>query len=57
MLVQNYKKTGNSSILRGEFGFMEQSMNGLYLRSVGIVRATGIIGLIHPVGCEIIQTG
>ena len=29
------------------FGFMEQSMNGLVVRSVGIVRATGIIGLIN----------
>jgi len=29
------------------FGFMEQSMNGLFLRSVGLVRATGIIGLIN----------
>ena len=29
------------------FGFMEQSMNGLYLRCVGLVRATGIIGLIN----------
>lgn len=29
------------------FGFMEQSMNGLFLRSVGIARATGIIGLIN----------
>ena len=29
------------------FGFMEQSMNDLNLRSVGIVRATGIIGLIN----------
>lgn len=29
------------------FGFMEQSMNGLALKSVGIVRATGIIGLIN----------
>jgi len=29
------------------FGFMEQSMNGLYLRCVGIVRASGIIGLIN----------
>jgi IS5 family transposase len=29
------------------FGFMEQSMNGLFIRSVGIVRATGIIGLIN----------
>lgn len=29
------------------FGFMEQSMNGLTLRSVGIKRAKGIIGLIN----------
>ncbi len=29
------------------FGFMEQSMNGLFIRSVGIVRATGIVGLIN----------
>ncbi len=29
------------------FGFMEQSMNGLKLKSVGIIRATGIIGLIN----------
>jgi len=29
------------------FGFMEQSMNGLKLRSIGIIRATGIIGLIN----------
>ena len=29
------------------FGFMEQSMNGLAVKSVGIARATGIIGLIN----------
>jgi IS5 family transposase len=29
------------------FGFMEQSMNGLCLKSVGIKRAIGIIGLIN----------
>lgn len=29
------------------FGFMEQSMNGLVLKSIGIVRASGIIGLIN----------
>lgn len=29
------------------FGFMEQSMHGLFLKSVGITRATGIIGLIN----------
>ncbi len=29
------------------FGFMEQSMNGLVLKSIGLIRATGIIGLIN----------
>jgi len=29
------------------FGFMEQSINGLTVKSVGIARATGIIGLIN----------
>jgi len=29
------------------FGFMEQSMHGLVLKSVGMVRATGTIGLIN----------
>lgn len=29
------------------FGFMEQSMNGLALKCVGIARATGILGLIN----------
>lgn len=29
------------------FEFMEQSMNGLCLKSIGIKRATGIIGLIN----------
>ncbi|MDA3942502.1 MAG: IS5 family transposase [Bacteroidetes bacterium] len=29
------------------FGFMEQSMNGLVVKSVGMGRATGIIGLIN----------
>ena len=29
------------------FGFMEQSMNGLAIKSVGIKRATAIIGLIN----------
>jgi IS5 family transposase len=29
------------------FGFMEQSMNGLIVRSVGKIRANGIIGLIN----------
>ena len=48
--VQNANnKIKSKTIVRVEhvFGFMEQSMNGLYLRCVGLVRATGIIGLIN----------
>jgi transposase, IS5 family len=29
------------------YGFMEQSMNGLIVRSIGLTRANGIIGLIN----------
>ena len=29
------------------FGFMEQTMQGLHLRSIGLKRARGIIGLIN----------
>ncbi|MDR1887396.1 MAG: hypothetical protein LBQ70_05715 [Prevotellaceae bacterium] len=29
------------------FGFMEISMNGMYLNSIGIRRATAIIGLVN----------
>ena len=29
------------------FGFMENSMNGMFIQSIGIVRATGIIGLMN----------
>jgi len=42
-------KTKSKTRVRVEhiFGFMEQSMNGLVVKSVGIVRATGIISLIN----------
>lgn len=43
----NRKKSKTRARVEHVFGFMEQSMNGLCLRSVGIVRATGIIGLIN----------
>lgn len=47
--------TGSPSICKGaSFGFMEQSIacpdcsgNGLFIRSIGIERASGIIGLIN----------
>lgn len=43
----NREKSRTRARVEHVFGFMEQSMNGLFLRSVGIVRAIGIIGLIN----------
>jgi transposase, IS5 family len=45
----NREKSKTRARVEHVFGFMEQSMNGLAVKSVGIVRASGIIGLIHPV--------
>ena len=45
--ANNTKKSKIRARVEYVFGFMEQSMNGLALKSVGIVRATGIIGLIN----------
>jgi IS5 family transposase len=45
------KRNRKKSIVRARvehvFGFMENSMHGMYIRCVGIVRATGIIGLMN----------
>ena len=43
----NNEKSKTRARVEHVFGFMEQSMNGLFIRSVGMVRATGIIGLIN----------
>ncbi len=43
----NTEKSRTRARVEHVFGFMEQSMNGLKLRSIGILRATGIIGLIN----------
>jgi len=45
--ADNREKSKTRARVEHVFGFMEQSMNGLYLKSVGITRATGIIGLIN----------
>jgi hypothetical protein len=45
--TSNREKSKTRARVEHVFGFMEQSMNGLMVRSVGIVRATGIIGLIN----------
>lgn len=43
----NKEKSKTRSRVEHVFGFMEQSMQGLYVKSVGLVRASGIIGLIN----------
>jgi transposase, IS5 family len=45
--ASNTKKSKIRARVEHVFGFMEQSMQGLVLKSVGMVRATGIIGLIN----------
>lgn len=45
--ASNREKSRTRARVEHVFGFMEQSMNGLFLRSVGMVRATSIIGLIN----------
>ena len=45
--ANNKEKSKTRARVEHVFGFMEQSMNGLFIRSIGIVRATGIIGLIN----------
>ena len=45
--ANNTKKSKVRARVEHVFGFMEQSMKGLALKSVGIIRATGIIGLIN----------
>ena len=45
--TSNREKSKTRARVEHIFGFMEQSMNGLFVRSVGIKRATGIIGLIN----------
>jgi len=44
---RNTKKSKTRARVEHILGFMEQSMDGLALRSVGMVRATGTIGLIN----------
>ncbi len=45
--ANNKEKSKTRARVEHVFGFMEQSMNGLIVRSIGIKRATGIIGLIN----------
>ncbi|MFW6130733.1 MAG: IS5 family transposase [Atribacterota bacterium] len=45
--VNNNEKSKTRARVEHVFGFMEQSMNGMAVRSVGMVRATALIGLIN----------
>lgn len=45
--ASNKEKSRTRARIEHLFGFMEQSMNSLVVRSFGIKRATGIIGLIN----------
>lgn len=43
----NHNKSKIRARVEHVFGFMEQSMNGLIVKSIGITRASGIIGLMN----------
>ena len=43
----NREKSRTRSRVEHIFGFMENTMNRLYIRTVGLVRATAVIGLIN----------
>jgi IS5 family transposase len=45
--ANNKEKSKTRVRVEHVFGFMEQSMKGLIVKSVGIKRATGVIGLIN----------
>lgn len=45
--ANNNEKSKIHARVEHVFGFMEQSMNVLFLKSIGKVRATGILGLIN----------
>ena len=45
--ANNREKSKTRARVEHVFGFMEQSMKGLIVRSVGKTRASGIIGLIN----------
>ena len=45
--ASNREKSRVRSRVEHIFGFMEMSMNGMYINSIGIKRATAIIGLMN----------
>ena len=45
--ANNREKSRVRSRVEHIFGFMEMSMNGMYIHSIGIKRASAIIGLMN----------
>lgn len=45
--ASNTKKSKTRARVEHIFGFMEMSMNGMYINSIGIKRAKGIVGLMN----------
>ena len=43
----NKEKSKTRARVEHVFGFMEQSMNKLYVRSIGMERASGFVGLVN----------
>lgn len=43
----NQQKSKPRARLEHIFGFMEMSINGMYVNSIGIKRAKGIVGLMN----------
>lgn len=48
-VATNKEKSKTRARVEHVFGFMENSMNRLYVRSIGIKRATGFVGLVNLV--------
>lgn len=46
-MKNNRKKSQYRARVEHVFGFMEISMKGMYIKTIGMVRATGIIGLMN----------
>jgi len=48
--ASNKEKSGTRARAENLFGFVENSMNGSFVRTIGLARAKAKIGMIHPVG-------
>ena len=46
-ITNNREKSRVRSRVEHIFGFMEMSMNGMYIQNIGIKRATAVIGLMN----------